>query len=58
MARGVKKIKFKLADKKSSLELIGKHLGMFVDRVDQTITLPRVSRIVVVPTHTDEPDED
>ena len=31
-AREVKKIKFKLADKKGSLEALGKHLGMFPTR--------------------------
>lgn len=30
------KIKFKLYDKKASLELIGKHLQMFTDKVDLT----------------------
>lgn len=35
-ARLVKRIKFKLTDKKGALELLGKHLGMFTDRVDVT----------------------
>lgn len=39
----VKKVKVKLADKKSSLELLGKHLGMFADRlkadVDGSLTI-------------------
>ncbi len=35
-ARDVKKVKVKLADKKSALELIGKHLTMFKDRVEHT----------------------
>ncbi len=30
-AREVKRVRFKLADKKSSLELLGRHLGMFTD---------------------------
>lgn len=33
LARPVKKVKVKLADKKSSLELLGKHLGLFDDRI-------------------------
>lgn len=35
-ARDVRRVKFKLADKISALEKIGKHLGMFTDRVDHT----------------------
>lgn len=31
-AREVRRVKIKLADKKSALELIGKHLGMFIER--------------------------
>lgn len=29
-------MKFKLADKKSSLELLGKHLKLFTDKVEHT----------------------
>ena len=32
--REVKKVKFKLADKKGNLELIGRHLKMFTDKVE------------------------
>lgn len=32
-------VKFKLHDKKSALELLGKHLGLFLDRYEQTGTL-------------------
>lgn len=32
----VRKIKFKLADKKGALELLGKHLGMFTDKVQHS----------------------
>lgn len=35
-AREVRRVKIKLADKKGSLELLGKHLGLFTDRVDLT----------------------
>jgi phage terminase small subunit len=33
-ARGVKRVKFKLADKRAALVDIGRHLGMFKDRVE------------------------
>lgn len=33
-ARDVRRVKFKLADKLSALEKIGKHLGLFKDRVE------------------------
>lgn len=35
-ARDVRRVKFKLADKKSSLELLGKYLRLFTDRVEHT----------------------
>lgn len=35
-AREVKRTKFKLSDKRGSLELLGKHLGLFADRVELT----------------------
>lgn len=35
-ARDVRKVKIKLHDKKGALVDIGKHLGMFIDRVDHT----------------------
>lgn len=35
-SREVRRVKIKLADKKGSLELLGKHLGLFTDRVDLT----------------------
>jgi phage terminase small subunit len=35
-ARDVRRIKFKLADKLSALEKIGKHLGMFPNKVEHT----------------------
>jgi phage terminase small subunit len=31
-ARGVKKVKIKLSDKRGALDSIGKHLGMFIER--------------------------
>ncbi len=33
-ARDVKKVKFKLHDKKGSLDSLGRHLGIFIDRVE------------------------
>ena len=35
-ARDVRKVKFKLSDKRSALVDIGKHLGMFVERKELT----------------------
>jgi phage terminase small subunit len=35
-AREVKRIKFKLHDKKAALDSLGRHLGMFVDRTEVT----------------------
>ena len=35
-ARDVKRVRVKMADKKAALELLGKHLGMFTERVDHT----------------------
>ena len=35
-AREVRKVKFKLADKRGALDLLGKHLGLFRDRVEHT----------------------
>lgn len=49
-ARQVKRVKFKLADKKGALELLGKHLGMFTDKLETTGS----QRIEVV--YVDDPD--
>jgi phage terminase small subunit len=38
-ARDVKKVKVKLADKKGSLELLGRHLKMFTDKIAHEGTL-------------------
>lgn len=45
-ARQVKRVKFKLADKRAALVDLGKHLGMFVDRheVKQVIETPEQVR--------------
>ena len=32
-ARDIKRTRFKLADKKAALESIGRHLGMFTDKI-------------------------
>lgn len=37
-ARAVKKVKFKLADKKGALDSLAKHLGMFIERHEHSIT--------------------
>lgn len=36
-ARNIKKVKIKLTDKKGPLELLGKHLGLFGDKLDVNI---------------------
>ena len=41
-ARNVRKVTFKLADKRAALVDIGKHLGMFVDRVQQEVKVTGV----------------
>ena len=35
-ARDVRRVKIKMADKKAALELLGKHLGMFTERVEHS----------------------
>lgn len=35
-ARAVRRVKVKVADKKGALELLGKHLSLFTDRIDVT----------------------
>lgn len=35
-ARKVRRVKFKLADKRGSLDLIGKHLGMFKEKIEHS----------------------
>ena len=37
-ARDVRRVKFKLHDKKAALVDLGKHLGMFKERVEHTVT--------------------
>ena len=55
-ARDVRRVKFKLADKRAALVDIGKHIGMFKDRVELTganggpvETVSRVTRTIVDP---------
>lgn len=45
-ARDVRRVKFKLADKRAALVDLGKHLGMFKDRVEHTghISIERIER--------------
>jgi len=58
-ARDVRRVKFKLGDKISALEKIGKHLGMFKDRVEHTgvnggpIEVARIERVIVRPSNSD-----
>jgi phage terminase small subunit len=50
-AREVRKVKFKLADKRAALVDLGRHMGLFVDRVDHTTggaALPDEIRIRLV----------
>jgi phage terminase small subunit len=44
-ARDVRRIKFKLADKRSALVDIGKHMGMFKDRTDVNLTITHESAL-------------
>lgn len=52
-ARDVRRVKFKLADKRAALVDIGKHLGMFKDRVEHSgpgggpIPFSRIERVIV-----------
>jgi phage terminase small subunit len=55
-ARDVRRVKFKLADKRAALVDIGKHLGMFKEKVELTganggpvETVSRVTRTIVDP---------
>lgn len=54
-SRNVRRVKFKLSDKRAALVDIGKHLGMFKDRVEMTganggpIPFERVERVIVDP---------
>jgi len=41
-ARNVRKVTFKLSDKRAALVDIGKHLGMFVERVQQEVSVSSV----------------
>jgi phage terminase small subunit len=58
-ARDVRRVKFKLADKRAALVDLGKHLGMFKDRVEHSgvdgepIAIRRVERTVVDPGNPD-----
>lgn len=51
-AREVKRIKFKLADKRGALDSLGKHLGMFIERHEHTVTgmsdAERADRLVAI----------
>ena len=44
-ARDVRRIKFKLADKRAALVDIGKHLGMFKERTDVNLTITHKSAL-------------
>lgn len=52
-ARDVRRIKFKLHDKRAALVDIGKHLGMFKDKIDLNLSgglqLKKIERIIVNP---------
>lgn len=49
------RVKFKLADKRGSLELLGKHLGMFKDKLEVTgseggpLLVQKIERVIVDP---------
>ncbi len=55
-ARNVRRVKIKLADKKGSLELLGKHLGLFTERIEAKHSFDGVIGIRVnLPKGEDEP---
>lgn len=54
-ARDVKRVKFKLADKRAALVDLGKHLGLFVDRQEVSgpgggpLEITKIERVIVRP---------
>lgn len=60
-SRDVRRVKFKLADKRAALVDLGRHLGIFVDKHqvsgpnDGPIKIQRVERVIVDPDNTDAP---
>lgn len=52
-ARDVRRIKFKLHDKRAALVDIGKHLGMFKEKIDVNVSgglnIKRIERVIVDP---------
>lgn len=54
-ARDVKRVKFKLADKRAALVDLGRHLGMFIERHEltgkdgQPVEFTRVKRVIIDP---------
>ncbi len=46
-AREVRRVKVKVSDKKSALELLGKHLSLFTDRVDVTSKGEKVGVVAI-----------
>lgn len=52
-ARDIRRIKFKLHDKRAALVDIGKHLGMFKDKIDLNVSgglnLKKIERVIVDP---------
>lgn len=59
-SRDVRRVKVKVSDKKSALELLGKHLSLFTDRVDVTSrgeAVGAVSINVIMPDNGREPEQ-
>lgn len=58
-ARDVRRVKFKLHDKLGALEKLGKHLGMFKDRVEMSspgggpVQVETIRRVIINPPHRD-----
>ncbi|PHR85950.1 MAG: terminase small subunit [Blastopirellula sp.] len=52
-ARDVRKVKFKLSDKRSALVDMGKHLGMFVEKIDLNakVSVEKIERRIVHPNN-------
>lgn len=56
-ARGVKRVRFKLHDKRGALVDLGRHYGLFKDRIEQTGKnggpIERIERVIVDPQNQD-----
>jgi phage terminase small subunit len=56
-AREVRRVKFKLADKRAALVDIGKHLGMFVEKSNIELSSPDNTPVRVIVDYGELPDD-